>query len=1000
MRFSPFAAAVFFALCPAVVGTGCTFPASSIPASRPAAPRAALRRAPPVSANRWLVVTSGSELDFEAPDGLGGSRYVAQGLRMTEGPNGELSAARELLPTGSAVAATALPSRLGGGYVFRAQVSGRTLLWRAEDFTSRLTPLANLGFEVSDIVPGFDRLYVLPRRENALRALDLASGKMVLTAPLPASPFVGALGFASEWTGAVQVPFRGVLLSFDAGASWHPLQSGASELSVADGRLRIKLPSGRFFIEPDGELAPSDEATSDELFAKLPNDAYRLYFPPDESQRRNADATPARAKPDHWPLRQAVLRGYPDTAKSAVFAERGTLSRVSLSDGAVLATAPGPGGECTALPVGTGIGLVCATDQGGTEIVALTQGLGFQPLLGFTGARRVTANARGALLISGSCSPLDGGRGRYCVRAASGQLSDVHFAPAGARAAVLDDGRVAAVVPPRHGRPGRLIVVAEGRTKETALDLGRIEKEERAALENGLWLDGMTAFESAPRRSDAKLKASQSPQLEELRGWVAAGDRLVFVRVTAAGKVSARTTEYTLERSVLAGPFALAWTRGGAGAQSFDGGLNWTELELPSFETEEGSSGDPDLLEQGCSPVGCAAGSWIKLGWPRSPDPVALERAATPKPTRIPPAGGARWSLDCRSTGKTTRSLPAARYALRNDDGQERWLPFFDLAPPRLSRNEVGYDAAAAPGLPPIRAYVWGNQGEFARSAQWFVRVADRFSFADGVWSTSVAPSPWTAVLDAAQAFGAEPQRPTTWQAVADVSGRAAALLLRDARETRLFLLEPNRAPLRVGVSASTELTNLVGVARLDRGFFVAALSSQGSLDIFAVTGTSLARLMSFSDLRGAAGALAPRLVTDRDAHKLAIAVHTSELYVYPLDLEHREALAPLVVGAAALSAGPTTCSPETRGWLFEALLGVQPYMELDGQPYRSALTHVEARWLVSQGDVCVEAIAAQSTAERPPARSTLAENLQPTVPLVVTQRGVSARRWLYACGD
>jgi hypothetical protein len=937
--------------------------------------------------NRWFVVTSGAELDFEETDGLGGSRYVAHGLRMTESAKGELAAARELLPAGSAIAATAVPARLGGGYVFRAQVSGRTLFWRATDFTSPLSPLANLGFEVGDVVAGFDRLYVVPRRENTLRALDLGSGEIVSTAPLPRSPFFAALGFTSAWTGAVQVPFRGVLLSLDAGSSWHAIHSDASELSVGDGRLGIKLPSGRFFIEPDGELVPSDETTSDDLFARLPDDAYRLYFPISGEDERAAKTDRAGPRLDRWPLRQAVLRGYPDTATTAVFARRGALTRVSLTNGAVLATAPGPNGDCTALPVASGIGFSCATDQGSTEIAVLTQGLGFEPLTSFVDARRVTASAKGALLVSGPCSGPSVGAGEYCIRAASGRWSDVSLAAPKARAALLGDGRVAAVAPPRRGRPGRLIVVANGDATDRELVLERLDKDERAALEKGLWLEGIEAFESRPSGK------------EELRGWVAAGERLIGVRVTLDGAVSVRATDYSLDRSVLSGRFAFAWTRRGAGAQSLDGGINWTELELPPFEKEEGAIEDAELLEQGCSPVGCAVGSWIKLGWPQSPDPIALERATLPNPTRVPPAGGARWALDCRSTGQMTRGLPSAPYS-RQDGNGERWLPFFDAAPPRLRPDEVGYDSATASASPPLRAYVWGQGAEFARSAQWLVRVADRFSFTGGLWSTSPAPSSWNSVLDAAQAFGAEPQRPTTWQAVADVSGRAVALLLRDASQARLFLLEPDRAPLRVTVSQSTELANLVGVVRLERGFYLAALSSQGTLDVFAVNGTALSRVMSFADLRGSAGALAPRLIADRNAQRVAVAVRTNELYVYPLDLERREASAPLTVDAATLTAGPAPCGSEARGWVFEAGLGVQPYVELEGEPAHSTLTHVEARWVVSPQHACVEALAAGlSTNEEPPPRSTVAENVQMTVPLVVMERGAPARRWLYACG-
>ena len=95
------------------------------------------------------------------PDGS--RRLLSFGLRIIEHVDGSLEVGDELLPAARGAKFLELPERLGSGFLFWIVSSSGTLLYRASSFTAKLVPLAQLDFEVERLVPGFDRLLVLPR---------------------------------------------------------------------------------------------------------------------------------------------------------------------------------------------------------------------------------------------------------------------------------------------------------------------------------------------------------------------------------------------------------------------------------------------------------------------------------------------------------------------------------------------------------------------------------------------------------------------------------------------------------------------------------------------------------------------------------------------------------------------------------------------------------------------------------------------------------------------
>ena len=193
----------------------------------------------------------------------GSRRLLAFGLRVVEHPDGSLDVGDELLPAARGAKFLELPARLGGGFLFWIISSSGTLLYRSASWTAALEPLAQLDFEVERLVAGFDRLLILPRRDADYRALDLETGQPVPALGLPVAPVYGNMAFVDGWFAAVQVPLRGVLLSFDAGASWHPLPLSVSSFEPAGDELSLATSNGDYLLNARGALshvAERDEA--------------------------------------------------------------------------------------------------------------------------------------------------------------------------------------------------------------------------------------------------------------------------------------------------------------------------------------------------------------------------------------------------------------------------------------------------------------------------------------------------------------------------------------------------------------------------------------------------------------------------------------------------------------------------------------------------------------------------------------------------------------------
>lgn len=683
------------------------------------------------------------------PDGT--TRFISRGMRVLARPDGSLERSRQTFPPGRVVRALRLPSRLGGGFLFHASGSGSTHLWKAGGWTDDVVPFANVDFDAERIVDGFDRIYLQDQRSFDVVALDPETGKPVDLGPLPPSPAYSSMAFADAWVGVVEVPFRGVLATFDAGASWRPLGLSQSYGVYLDkGEIAINTSLGRFVLEPSGKLRQRAQVSDDD--ATFVGAGKRAA--PAASATLAAPAPPEPPPPPavgplgKLPLREAILHGMPDAPDSALVAKDGVLARVRLSDGKLLeieSQAFPAGSSCNGIPLGDGFGFVCGQERGATVVYAYKKPLALEPVMRFDEPRFVAPSGNGALVVRGPCTGKQAGAvGAYCVRTRDGRTSEMRVrGDLGVeRLVALSDGSTAVLVPPRLGAPGTLTLIgADGGAKTVRLKLPKDDVQGVAMLKKGLWLEGFVERESAGgddkpsaksvvdkvlrKKGKNALGSDKTPKAKppkakwkkQLAGWVVAAGPFVGVRVDLDGTVHVGRIESDIDRALISTDLALVLGRGGSASESIDGGFEWREVELPA------DTGGPvaraasaESAERGCSRVGCVAGAWMRVGWRGKTEKNDIEVVDVPKWSALPSSKGGRWNLSCAPTGEVVGPAPKPEPKLpaRDDDagmvgvggmwGRHRWgmpPPTAPSADELKSSEWLAFKGVAAPAKKP-----------------------------------------------------------------------------------------------------------------------------------------------------------------------------------------------------------------------------------------------------------------------------------------------------------
>ena len=378
----------------------------------------------------------------------GGLRAITAGLRVVTTRDGSISIAEERLPQAPQLT-TALPERLGGGFLF---VLGTTV-WRADHWLEPARPIFASYQSIQGIVPGLDRVYI--RAQNAYLAIDGKTGSVLDLGPWPASPFVSGFAAADGWRAAAVTDLRGVVATYDAGATWRalelpmePRQVLVSGDSLAIGGIENGKSEAWFEVRADGTIARLSgaprEAKGKLLSTPTPTRPYYpggypgaggvivpMPFPVAPGAAPTVTARPtATAGSDgphdesvqdagtrifgKRPLAAAIEDGWPLTDGTAVIARDGALARVRLSDGALTEMVQGafplkpsrchPVSLTRANAIGA-FGFLCGEPRGASAIYA------YDPLRGrlselkrFDRPRVVTSSGNGALAVRGPCA--------------------------------------------------------------------------------------------------------------------------------------------------------------------------------------------------------------------------------------------------------------------------------------------------------------------------------------------------------------------------------------------------------------------------------------------------------------------------------------------------------------------------------------------------------------------------------------------------------------------
>jgi len=941
------------------------------------------------------------------PDGR--RLLVSHGMRMVQHRDGSLERAVELLPSKEAVQITALPPRLGGGYLFYLTSSSATMVWSAEEFTGKLKPLANVDFGVEAIVPGFDRLYLMRSRSYPQLpvAIDPVSGAALDLGPLPPSPAYETLAFVDGWMAAVVVPLRGVLATFDAGASWHPVPD-ATRAEASEAGLLVRTSAGTGLLTADGVLRRT-ELTGDEA----PKVAQTVLGTPAggelvASLQEEPARTPRRPL-GRDPLRQAVLHGVMGPKNSAYVAHQGALARVSLEDGKLLEVAEhafGANANCHGIRLGDGYGFVCSEERGPTTIYALEKTLALKKVLAFAEPRYVADNENGDLVVRGRCDAEDTGGGYYCLLTKSGLREIRVRGDVGAeRVALLKDGTAVVIVPPRKGAAATLTRVSPD-GKATPLKLKLPTSGPVANLiREGIWLNG---FVESGRG--------------ELLGWVAGTGPFVGIRIRRDGRVEHGEVQNDVERALISGRFSLLVAQYGQALESVDGGFTWTEV--PTLDAAERRT-PTTTREQGCSPIGCATAEWLRIGWTKSRQPSRDEAVEPPERTDLPSPGGGRWTMHCYPTGEAS---PRAIVATPTNEERERarralqlsasafsgaspvgatlestaWQPLFEVPAPRLPTGYLGFDTAIEYGPERVQTYVWGQRGaDWGRTGVFAVRVLDRFAVQKGVWSSEITRSPWPDELSAAAAFGQSiGGSSASWQYESEASGREGLLLVRQPTQTELFIVSEGRAvtPIR-GAEA---LVRTSGVAKLGSSWYFGAPTS-GGFSVYKIVGDQVVLVNAYPFDEERSGSRTPRLVRNTDGDALAIVLDATSQYVYPVDIVDGSLGAALTLAPVEFAKLPPRCGADDSGFVFVDGVKVAPFVELMGRAAAVNATRIEARFIATATGLCVDALAALANAVLPEplergAPQAESASAGPPVPMVLSEQGAASRRWRVDC--
>jgi hypothetical protein len=865
----------------------------------------------------------------------GGVRGLVAGMRVVSAPTGAVYAAPDRLPMVPSQV-VALPERFGGGFLFQIGTS----IWRADRWLAPAQAIFASSTPIQKIVLGLDRVYVRGPN-NTYTAFDPRTGARGDLGAWPASPFVGGFAAMDGWRAVAVTDLRGVVATFDAGATWRPLGihlDRADVISAGDSLAVGGTDPTRamvwYEVRPDGQVA------------KLP-----AMPRPAAPEKPAPIPLEASARPfGKRPLVAAVEDGWPLSDGTAVVARDGAIARVRIADGALIESAEGAyplkPSRCHPVPLArakdpAAFGFVCGEANGKTVLYR------YEPQSGrmievrqWDKPRAISASGSGALAVKGSCAgggTEEKGQQSYCLFTRDDQWKEIRVRGeiGGERLVVLADGKVAVISPP-HGdlATARLTVLEKGKAYTVPITFPPIPADVARALRLGMWMEG---FEE--RRPGV------------LGGWVDGGGSVVGLEITLDGK--AKHGRYIRDGGmpIVSGRYGLGWTAARRGYETYDGGMTWTDIDVP-----EPSVAARHIRTRACGPIGCTAGGWIRVGWGNAAAPAPKSDAPAPKTPayRSPPS----LDLECEALagappepkpptppkpGHPAVPTPPPYYPHYGPWGYSPYAfnptatlpPFYNQAPPALRTDDHGLSfeihepiERAMRSGPLLRLYTWGPKtAEWEHQGKWQVRWVWPYGGWSDIKSTIATGAPFANTEAARRWFGY--MNNTTWTyAFGDDASHALMLGKRTAtNETMVMALEAERAPLEVKRADGEPLPDVEAAVRVGGHWYLATQQMPGDLpaSIFWVMDGPFLREIARVP-RGAFDARPlARLARRADGRAIGLVIDgqaspdraVATRWVLPIDLDSHAIAEPEMIGAADWSdRAVPTCTGDGNGWI------------------------------------------------------------------------------------
>jgi hypothetical protein len=926
----------------------------------------------------------------------GGLRSIVAGIRVVNYPSGAIQSSLDRLPSGPTTT-VALPDRVGGGFLFQIG----NVLWRGDRWLAQAKPIFTSPQPIQAIVPGLDRVYVRTSSGTHL-AIDARTGAMLDMGAWPSSPTIGAYAASDGWRAVAIADLRGVVATFDAGSTWRTLALpiAARDVIVSDGALTVsgtdQFGAWQYYeVRGDGQVGrlggpPVPDAAPEKPAAQAIDPAARPFGP--------------------HPLASAIEDGWPLSDGTAIVARDGAIARVRLADGALVEASsdayPLKPSHCHPVSLArpkeeAAFGFVCGETKGATALYRYDTAHGrMVELRKWNRPREILSSGNGAIAVRGACAETapgedaDRAQQSYCILA-RGKSDDwreirVRGDIGGERLVVLADGRVAVVSPP-HGdlATARVTILDKGKAATVAIQFPTLSVDVARVLKNGVWMDG---FEE--RRPGV------------LGGWVEAAGTLLGIEVALDGKATLGRYVRDLGTPMVSGRFGLGFTGARRGYETTDGGITWTDIELPEPIVHPRA-----VTRRACGPVGCNAAGWLRVGWGAASGSQKME--APPAPRVASSYGTSLLDLDCEPVAGPPPDPPKPPTAKKPADarigiaaigsaapapyfggyyyggygygygygsgynGVTELPAFFSTGSPAVPTDNLGFYVDTRDTLDHARndlfarIYTYGpKSSDWERAGKWWIRWSSPFGAWNDVRSTAMVTANFGNVDGARRALGMGTSGPTAWSFAAGDDDAHALIIGRRSTGTGMeavvYSLEADRAPIEVRRGDGEPLLEVDAAVRMGGRWFVS--SSQAAREtpatvLWAIEG-SVAREVARVPRAGVVGKPTVRLARRSDGRAIGLVVEGqpfgdqvgAQRWILPIDGDSFVAGEPERIGAADMRDRPLkACSHEGLGWVFDVAAQATARLHLDKNVTVNAASPLLARVRVARDTACVE---------------------------------------------